>query len=882
MAEQVAIKGIQLLHKRYATSEWANHTLQAGELGLDLTTFEVRIGTAANQAWANAAPVGIKSITKNTEGGSDYLKDVSFDIKTGTMTLIYAAFTFADDEAVKNLKSDIDALELTLNGDAENDGLVTKFNALDSDYTTHKQDFSNAMDLLSGNIEGVDGKVATINGSDTGSSMRQVAESVRDAYNTATVAPLAERVSAVEGAVATKVEAEAYNTKVQELQGAINAKVATETYNAKVEELEGAIDAKVAQSAYDTKVAELQGAIDAKVAQSAYDTKVKALDDEDDRLEGLINTEKDRIDGIVADYETATHAAQTYETIAEANKVRGRVEVLEKAGYLTAADKTELQNNIDGVSGKVTTLIGEDANKSVRTIANEELAKQLVAEGAAESLDTLAEIAAWIQSHPEDAAAMNKAIDDLEALVGTLPADITATTVTGYVTEVKNAVQAEIARLDAEKQDVITEKVGGTGTYTLEDWNNEKNIETASLDDITSIAISGTARIVFGDMDDPESDYEEDRNFSVTLDDFNKYGDNLYLDFPLSDYPNAISTTAEIYLEEKDGVVVLNVSEASLSNLTISYNGGGMVVKKEHLPADLAYKNEVEAVSNSLTNNYYTKQEVNNALNEKATVSSVNTVAEDLDKVEAKLVNIEETVVKSIEAAVEVEKGRAEGAEGQLANRIKAIEDKGLENGSVYAKQADLEATDAIADAAKEQAETNKAAIETLNGTGENSVSGKITAAINGLNIDQYATDGDLQDVSGVANAADTLSKENKAAIDVLNGTTADSVSGKINAAIAGLNISQYATTGALAEVSNVANAADVLSKANAGKIATLEAVTYEGDGKVTLTKEGNVVKAAHAATFAEAQTEGFYTFSFDKYGHITGVKAITVLDGNA
>lgn len=68
--------------------------------------------------------------------------------------------------------------------------------------------------------------------------------------------------------------------------------------------------------------------------------------------------------------------------------------------------------------GKLTTLIGSDADKSVRTIANEELAKQLVAEGAAESLDTLQEIAQWIQDHPGDAAEMNEKITALEGTVG--------------------------------------------------------------------------------------------------------------------------------------------------------------------------------------------------------------------------------------------------------------------------------------------------------------------------------------------------------------------------------------------------------------------------------------------------------------------------------
>ena len=55
-----------------------------------------------------------------------------------------------------------------------------------------------------------------------------------------------------------------------------------------------------------------------------------------------------------------------------------------------------------------------DSGKSIRAIANEELAKQLVPEGAKESLDTLAEIAAWIQDHPDDASAMNEAITALQ------------------------------------------------------------------------------------------------------------------------------------------------------------------------------------------------------------------------------------------------------------------------------------------------------------------------------------------------------------------------------------------------------------------------------------------------------------------------------------
>ena len=64
----------------------------------------------------------------------------------------------------------------------------------------------------------------------------------------------------------------------------------------------------------------------------------------------------------------------------------------------------------------VDTLIGTDSGKSVSTIANEELTKQLIPEGAQESLDTLTEIAQWIQDHPDDAAAMNTAIAKLNEI----------------------------------------------------------------------------------------------------------------------------------------------------------------------------------------------------------------------------------------------------------------------------------------------------------------------------------------------------------------------------------------------------------------------------------------------------------------------------------
>ena len=122
---------------------------------------------------------------------------------------------------------------------------------------------------------------------------------------------------------------------------------------------------------------------------------------------------------------------------------------------------------LEGVSNKVTTLIDNDndANKSVRTIANEELAKQLIPEGAQESLDTLQEIAAWIQAHPGDAADMNTAIS---ANTQSISDEVTArenadktlqNNIDAEETARKNAITAVTASYEAADK-AINDKIG--------------------------------------------------------------------------------------------------------------------------------------------------------------------------------------------------------------------------------------------------------------------------------------------------------------------------------------------------------------------------------------------------------------------------------------
>lgn len=109
------------------------------------------------------------------------------------------------------------------------------------------------------------------------------------------------------------------------------------------------------------------------------------------------------------------------------------VEMIADAQTAATYDDSALAGRVTTVEGKVTTLVGDDASKSARTIASEEVAK--IVAGADASYDTLKEIADWISSHKTDATAMNSAIVALEAIVDGIGGDGEKATVVEYVTD---------------------------------------------------------------------------------------------------------------------------------------------------------------------------------------------------------------------------------------------------------------------------------------------------------------------------------------------------------------------------------------------------------------------------------------------------------------
>lgn len=116
-------------------------------------------------------------------------------------------------------------------------------------------------------------------------------------------------------------------------------------------------------------------------------------------------------------------------------------------------------NDLSTLEGKVNALVGSDTAKSARVIAREEIAAQLIPEEAQEALDTLQEIADWIQNHPSEVTAINTAILNLQNVTA-LPEEgqtPVAGTIAKYAYDLVDAEQARATGEEARIEKILTE-----------------------------------------------------------------------------------------------------------------------------------------------------------------------------------------------------------------------------------------------------------------------------------------------------------------------------------------------------------------------------------------------------------------------------------------
>ena len=358
---------------------------------------DTRLQAAEEKLKSVATTEGLGELTKTVEGHTAKLDTINGDVNTaGSMLKIAKDAADGKDAAIKEAKDAADAAQSTVDALAQTH--ATDKEALEGAIALK----ANAADVY--DKDAIDGKVDTINEAIAAKA------AAADVYTKDDVDGMVDDLEAADLALTNLIGDVTEGKTVAEM---IADAQAAATYDD--EEVRGLISDNadaIAQETSDREGAisdlkdELEGKIATKVEQDAYDTKVTALVAEDERLAGLING--------------------------------------------NAADIEEL-------SGEFDALVGEDAGKTVRAIANEELAAQLIPANAAEALNTLQEIATWIQEHPEDASAMNAAIEALQAKVDTgdqtvsayVAAAINALSIGDYATvEALNAAIDRIADLE--------------------------------------------------------------------------------------------------------------------------------------------------------------------------------------------------------------------------------------------------------------------------------------------------------------------------------------------------------------------------------------------------------------------------------------------------
>lgn len=299
-------------------------------------------------------------------------------------------------------------------------------------------------------------------------------------------------------------------------------------------------NARKAQIGELGKVGEGEEAKDQTV-KGYVDAKVAEINGEAENLEGRVED----LEALHAKKENAfvsvaQEAKDAIAAIDEVSKDNGtgdlvKVTVTTEAGSVKSVVVDD--SALDAEVAKVTTLIGDDANKSVRAIANEELAKQLIPENAKESLDTLQEIAAWIQAHPDDASAMNTAITNLQTQVGTEAGE--GTDATGLVADIRaledkvgNAnVEAQIKAITGEPDQDKTlqaEIDAVEGRLDVIEGEGEGSIEKAVADEATRInAIVGTpdeGKTIQAEIDAVEAAIDAmDKSVTITAAETNGY-----------------------------------------------------------------------------------------------------------------------------------------------------------------------------------------------------------------------------------------------------------------------------------------------------------------------------------------------------------------------
>lgn len=486
------------LAERVTTAEGEIDTIQ-GLVGDDSVATQIQNAiTALNLADTYAAKTHTHTKSEITDFAHTHviadvtgLSDSIADAKQAGLDATAALNTYknTNDAAVK---ANADAIAAINNADT---GILAQAKSYADGKDAAIAAAKNAADAAQADVDALDGKVGTVPDGKTVVGMIAEAQTAATYDDTA----LKGRVSANETAI----------SKLNSLVGdtAVATQITNAVNSAKTE-LKGsdADDADSATIAGAKKYADrLDAAMDARVdvleaavgTGGSVDTKISdaigKLDKEDAAVAGKYVSAVSETDGVI----TVTRAALPDYTDTYAPKTHTHA----------IADVTGLQDALDGkvddadfntLNSKVTTIVGDDVSKSVRTISAEEVAK--IVAGADASYDTLKEIADWIMSDTTGAAKMANDIATLNGLVGdkSVAEQIGVETTRAKAAEKANsdAITALDGRLTTAEGEIDTLQASvATNTSDIDTLNGtgEGSVAKAVSDAVAALDVEDTA-----------------------------------------------------------------------------------------------------------------------------------------------------------------------------------------------------------------------------------------------------------------------------------------------------------------------------------------------------------------------------------------------------
>lgn len=459
-----------------ALTTFVNNVIAGAGIATDaaLKTLTTRVGTAENDIDALEGLVGEKAVATQISDAIAALKLAdTYEIKGEAAKVQNAldSYKASNDTAIAGIKTgdvinDFKSVETELGKKQAAGDYATKAEA--QGYANAKDDAIAAAKKAGtdaqADVDALKTKVGTVSDNKTVVQMiadAQTAATYDDAAVKADIKKNKEDIATVSALVGDTAVASQISTAVAdaktELKGSTSDTDASATIaGAKkyADKLDTAMDARV--DALESAVGE-GGSVAAQIT-----AEIAKLDKADKAVAGKYVSAVSEEDGVITvvradlpDY-TNTYAAKEHNHA-----------IADVIGLQTALGDKANATDVNTLSGKVSTLIGEDTDKSIRTIANEELAAQLIPEGAKDSLDTLQEIAAWIQKHPDDASAMSAAISALEEKVGDkiVSAQITEAINALKAGDIKNAVD-RIAALETDTHTHANKALLDTYTQT--------------------------------------------------------------------------------------------------------------------------------------------------------------------------------------------------------------------------------------------------------------------------------------------------------------------------------------------------------------------------------------------------------------------------------